>query len=135
MAVFRRKIAEAASCVARQNDAEKLARQRALATARQQKRRTLKKAAKASHALVTDPGIEHVDVGEEVEEVEEVELDNIAPAPRPHRQCKGSKKLQKTLCVSVSIAAKYTVKRYKRERSVTNNHTINVRIYACSARP
>ena len=61
LAVVQRNIAGPSSrVVARQNDAEKVPRERALARARQQKRRALKKAAKTPHALVTDPGIEHV---------------------------------------------------------------------------
>ena len=57
------------------NDAEKLARERAQATARQQKRRALKMAAMAPHAVVTDAGIE------QVVEDDEVEVDDVALAP------------------------------------------------------
>ena len=51
--------------VTRLDETQKVTRERALATARQQERRASKKVDKAPHAVVTDPGVEHVDVTEE----------------------------------------------------------------------
>ena len=51
--------------VTRLDETQKVTRERALVTARQQECRALKKADKAPHAVVTDPSVEHVDETEE----------------------------------------------------------------------
>ena len=67
LALVQAKIAAPAKLVvvARLDETQRVARERALATACQQECRASKKADKAPHAVVTDPGVDHVDETEE----------------------------------------------------------------------